>query len=533
MPAEAPGPLPPQTSPASQTPSVSILPAVGLATALAALYLAIDPPSADLAAHLYRANLVHRAGLVLWDNGWYAGHSLPSYSLLFPWLGSLIGVRLLGALSAVAATAAFGRLATGAFGPRAGRLAGLWFAAAMTAAVVSGRLPFVFGTALGTAALLAAVRERVALATALGAATALGSPVAALFVTLVTAAWVLARPQGRPAPRAAWTMGAATAGLAVAVGVLFPEGGTEPFAASSFWPALGATLLALAIAKDGPRALRAGLMLYGLLLVAAFAVPTPLGGNAARLGALLGGPLAVALLWPRRPWVLAMVALPLAYWMTYPAVRDWARAAEDPSLHASYYAPLLAEIAKRDAGKDPARVEIPFTAGHWESYRVAQHVPLARGWERQLDRSDNPLFYDGRLTDARFRAWLRSHAVRWVALPDAGLQLDQSAQAEAVLISAEPGYLREVWSSANWRLFEVRKPKPLGVTHLGIASFTARSGLVRVRWSRHWVVVAGRGCITRGPGGWTRVSASQPDTAIRVAMSVDPLRALVGGRRCR
>jgi hypothetical protein len=523
--------LSPQTSPASTTNNVAALPAVGFAAALAVLYLAIDPPSADLAAHLYRAGLVHRAGLVLWDNNWYAGHNLPSYSLLFPWLASLIGVRLLGALSAVAATAAFGRLATGAFGPRAGRLAALWFALTMTAAVVSGRLPFVFGTALGTAALLAAVHRRTALAAVLGAATALGSPVAALFVALVAAAWVLARRPGHTPPAAAWALGATAAGVTLAVAVMFPEGGTEPFAASSFWPALAATLLALAIAKDGPPQLKAGFVLYGLLLVTAYAVPTPLGGNAARLGALLGGPLAVALLWPRRPWVLAMVAVPLVYWMAYPAVRDWARAAEDPSLHASYYAPLLSELARRDIGQPPARVEIPFTAGHWESYRVAQHVPLARGWERQLDRRDNPLFYQGPLTDARYRVWLRSHAVRWVALPDA--KLDHSAQAEAVLISAEPSYLREVWGSAHWRLFEVRHTKPLGARHLGVDSFTADSGLVRVRWTRHWAVVGGHGCIAPGPGGWTDVSTSATGATLRVAMSRDPLRALVGGRRCR
>ena len=38
------------------------MPAVGLAAVLAALYLVLDPPSADLAAHIYRAGLVDRAG---------------------------------------------------------------------------------------------------------------------------------------------------------------------------------------------------------------------------------------------------------------------------------------------------------------------------------------------------------------------------------------------------------------------------------------------------------------------------------------
>ncbi len=47
---------------------------------MAAVYLVLAPPSADLAAQDYRADL----GLVLWDNGWYGGHHMPGYSVLFP-----------------------------------------------------------------------------------------------------------------------------------------------------------------------------------------------------------------------------------------------------------------------------------------------------------------------------------------------------------------------------------------------------------------------------------------------------------------
>ena len=38
-------------------------------------------------------------------------------------------------------------------------------------------------------------------------------------------------------------------------------------------------------------------------------------------------------------------------------------------------------------------------------------MPLARGWERQLDEKANPIFYDGRpLTAARYHRWLRDNA---------------------------------------------------------------------------------------------------------------------------
>ena len=62
-----------------------------LAAALAALYVVLDPASADLAAQEYRVDLFDAEGLGLWDNGWYSGHHLPGYSLLFPPLGSLLG----------------------------------------------------------------------------------------------------------------------------------------------------------------------------------------------------------------------------------------------------------------------------------------------------------------------------------------------------------------------------------------------------------------------------------------------------------
>ena len=107
------------------------------------------------------------------------------------------------------------------------------------------------------------------------------------------------------------------------------------------------------------------------------------------------------------------MAVPLLWWQWSAPVRDAARAENDPSTHASYYQPLLGFLHAQGGG--PFRIEIPFTANHWEAAEVAPRYPLARGWERQIDRGDNPLFYDGRLTAARYRAWLRDLGVRLVA----------------------------------------------------------------------------------------------------------------------
>jgi|GEM_PF-6572116 len=51
-----------------------------------ALWAALQPPTADLAAQVYRAGLFERTGRILWDNNWFGGHHLPGYSLLTPWL---------------------------------------------------------------------------------------------------------------------------------------------------------------------------------------------------------------------------------------------------------------------------------------------------------------------------------------------------------------------------------------------------------------------------------------------------------------
>ena len=80
----------------------------------AAAYVLVAPPSADLAAQEYRAQI----GLTLWNNGWFAGHHTPGYSLLFPPLGDAIGARTAGALAAVAAAALFAPLARGHWGER-------------------------------------------------------------------------------------------------------------------------------------------------------------------------------------------------------------------------------------------------------------------------------------------------------------------------------------------------------------------------------------------------------------------------------
>ena len=140
----------------------------------------------------------------------------------------------------------------------------------------------------------------------------------------------------------------------MALAVVFPEGGWEPFAPSLFWPTLaGVTLIALALPRAGRalapgtrRMMTCGAWLYALALAGAFVLHTPVGSNAARLGALLVAPLVAGVLWERRRLVLALLAPALLYWQLEAPLNDFAALASNPSVNASYYAPLVGELTR-------------------------------------------------------------------------------------------------------------------------------------------------------------------------------------------
>jgi hypothetical protein len=268
---------------------------------------------------------------------------------------------------------------------------------------------------------------------------------------------------------------------------------------------------ALAVIPAEARALRAGTVMYAAVTLGVYLVSSPIGSNVARLGTLIAAPLAALLLWPRREKLLLLAALPLLYLGWQAPVRDVAAASGDPSTTASFYRPLLRFLSERRGA--PFRIEIPFTASHWEAYRVAPRFPLARGWERQLDVADNALFYGGRLTARRYAAWLHANAVRFVAVPAASL--DYSALAEAALIDRGLPYLREVMRSARWRVYAVANATPIvtppatlraiGPDSLTLSAPRPASVLVRVRYSPYWVLSRGAGCVSPD-GPYTRVS---------------------------
>jgi hypothetical protein len=374
---------------------------LALAIPLSIAYLIVAPPSGDLAAATYRSDLFARAGFTIWDNGWYAGHALPAYSLLAPALGAWLGVRILLALSAFAAAAMFGLLAQRALPPSSARAATLAFAFGFCAELPSGRVPYDLGIAIALAAALA-IGQRVSrrrwvlaltAAVVLSIVTAAASPVAGAFLALAGVAVALSARGGGPMEStgrrrsSAPSILAALAALAsiLLLAIAFPEGGYEPFAGGAFWPEL---LAAIAIAAllplgdlgpAGRRTLRIAACLYGLALTLSFAIHTPMGGNVVRLGAMFGPPILIGTLWSgagvsigRRAnagrLVLVALAPLLLYWQLATAIDDQVALAGDPTVHASFYAPLRAELLRLSggagghrAGRRPIRVEVPMT----------------------------------------------------------------------------------------------------------------------------------------------------------------------------
>lgn len=645
----------PSSSPSSPPPRGARRPlpvwAAGLALAipLCVAYLLAGPPSADLAAATYRSDLFTRAGFTLWDNGWYSGHAVPAYSLLSPALGAWLGLRVLLALSAVVGVALYGAIAQRQLRRAPALASTLAFALGFCAELPSGRVPYDLGVAIGLATMLVFLRGPLPVALALAALTAAASPVAGAFVALggvALAAGALidarrkrspntpeqtgASPDGtrpRPAPGGPHRMArregvphedaalrdAARGSALCAAGLLpilllaalFPEGGIEPFSPGAFWPQLAAVLATAALLPRGTLrrrgwiTIRAGAAIYALALIASFLLQTPVGGNAARLGALFGPPLIVAAGWSfwspsktrasanapsggrsastgapaggdprpaaaghrptaagrrpaatgRRPaWPLALLALLvplLLYWQLASSIDDQVALAGDPTVEASFYAPLRSELLSL-THRSPIRVEVPLTGAHWASaYLPGGPISIARGWERQLDVRYGRPFYGPSLDGATsvsptaYKRWLSVNAISYVALPRA--RFDSAGRAEAQLIERGVPYLREVWRSRDWRLLEVIGGTPIAqrparATFVGADSFAVYAPsrgryLVHLHWTPYWSVSGDSGCVGPGRNGLTLVRARAAGT-IRVRIDFSLSRLLGGGGSC-
>jgi hypothetical protein len=466
----------------------------------------------DFSAQLYRIGLFHQQGLTLWDSQWYGGHWTLNYSVIFPPVAGVIGVQATEVLSAAVAAWAFDRLVVGHFGTSA-RVGSIIFALGTLVQVAIGQLPFLLGEALALAAIWAATRRRWRLTAALAVATPLASPLAGSFLVLAAVAWLVS---SWPKRRLALAGLVAVSAVPVVVLTLgFPGQGVMPFPAYDFGWLLGLFLVAFALVPRRERTLRTGAILYVAAIVLSFVVPSSMGGNISRLGECVGAPLAACLLWQHRRLLVPAAVVPLALLQWGPSVTSFT-GRSDPSTQTRYFQPLMGFLAQH--AQPAGRVEIVPTARHWEAADVAPYYPLARGWERQLDTADNPLFYAKAELDAdSYRAWLLDNGVRYVALPD--VKLDYAAVQEGRLVQAGVPGLVPVWHDRDWRVFEVAGSTGIveGPAQLlrmdggNIMLDTSSPGvvLVRVRYNSRWTVAQGNGCIYGTANGWTTLLANQ------------------------
>jgi hypothetical protein len=467
-------PVPPART---QPPTMAIAAVVGV---LLLVYLLHAPPTLDLAAQVARATLFHDHGVHIWWPGWFAGTNLAGYSVLAPLLMAVTGVPLAGALATLAASASGAPL----FGTaRRPRLAIAAFVAVLLADLLAGRVTFVIGSAFALLALRAVQRRSRWAVIVPSIAATLSSPLAGLFLGLL----VLAVAMTDASRRRVAVLAAATAAVTVAItAALFPSTAVMPFGRSNLWMSLIACLVLLATVPI--RLVRGAACLFAMSVVAIYNVPSAIGSNISRLAMLFALPVLVG--WatvPRRTMIVGLV--PLIVWPTLDLTGQLTRA-DDTSSSQSYYLPLLTKLdqlqKQAQASGQPGRVEIVDPRTHWASVYIAAKVPLARGWERQLDVAGNRLFYSGTLTAESYHAWLRQLAVRWVALPDA--PLDYAAVAEGRLVDGKLAYLAPVWSGPHWRLYAVQDPQPVvrgAVSSIALyptgIEFQARSaGVVRV-----------------------------------------------------
>ncbi len=200
----------------------------GVAAALCVVWLLLPPTGSDLSAQVAHADF---AAAHLWhpvDLRWFGGTDWLSYSLLTPPLMAALGVRLVGAVSTVAAAALLGVLMgrCGVPRPRAGAAVGAF---CLSASLLVGRLTFTVGVAAALTSLIALTSthwSRWSLLVVGPVVTWAASPLAALFLGLVGVALLVRRRGGADV---IVLTGAVT--VALAASLWLGQGGTMPASA--------------------------------------------------------------------------------------------------------------------------------------------------------------------------------------------------------------------------------------------------------------------------------------------------------------
>ncbi|MFB6962832.1 MFS transporter [Streptomyces sp. NPDC056309] len=421
----------------------------------------------DLAAQDAWAEFVGRHPDSAYNLAWYGGMHPVSYSVVSPYLMSLLGVRT---TMMIAGTASAGLLTLVLIRSRSVRNP-LWAALmgvfGLLCNAVSGRVTFGLGTmfALGAVAAVFCWPHRwrfkrwakALVAAPLAALATMSSPVAGLFVGLVAVA--LFFQKRRPG---AWALGLAPAAVVAASAWLFPFSGTQPMSFASVILPLVFAVFAVVLVPREWKTVRITSAVYGLAVVLVWLISSQIGSNITRLAMLFGGVVLVAALpfaVPRsRTWYTIVLAVAVFVgWIGFKSVDDIVNTTPAASW-ARELAPLVNQL--QQVGAEKGRVEVVPARSHREASALAPYVNLARGWNRQADMQRNPLFYDDTLNSANYHDWLQRWAVHYVVLPKGEVD-GNGGERERALVQEGMPYLKQVWGDANWQLFKVTDPASL------------------------------------------------------------------------
>ena len=387
-------------------------------------------------------------------------------------------------------------------------------------------MTFAIGIAFGLASLLAvgSTRRRVALSTAalLAVLCAGSSPVAGLFLLLCGVALVATRHLVEGVLLSLCTL---TPMLVIAF--VFGQGGWMQMSLGDI--AKGAITCLVVAALVPSRPVRVGALLCAGGIVLAYVVHTPVGSNAMRLPVMFALPLIVGLC--PRPRLQAGALAALVAVLNPPLVLSDLHKTGDPASYPTYYARLNAQLAHLP---QTGKVEVVMTPNYWESVYVADKTLLARGWLRQQDTAQNPLFFEGRPPSAAaYQRWLVHNGVSYVALPSEVSWLGR-AERRAVHRTAAAtgaGSLSLLWHDAQWQLYRVAGSPglvdgPATVTRANHGLIALRfdepgKALVRVNYNR-WLVASREACLADAHG-WTEVTAPTAGL-VRITSSLHPSR---------
>ncbi|MFJ8946360.1 MFS transporter [Streptomyces sp. NPDC102395] len=421
----------------------------------------------DLAAQDAWAEFVGRHPDSAYNLAWYGGMHPVSYSVVSPYLMSVLGVRttmmIAGTISAGLLTLILLRCRP-VRDPLPPALAGVF---GLLCNAISGRVTFGLGTmfALGAVAVVFCWPHRwrykrwakALCAAPLAALATMGSPVAGLFVGLVAVAMFLQKR--RPG---AWALGLAPAVVVALSAWLFPFSGTQPMLfGSTVLPILFSVVVYIAVPQDWTT-VRITAAVYGTAVLLVWIVSSQIGSNITRLPMLFAGVVLMAALpfaapKTRKWYAIVLTTAVFVGFVGFKTVDDIIHTTPRASW-ARELAPLVNEL--QEVGAERGRVEVVPARSHREASALAPYVNLARGWNRQADMKRNPLFYDDTLNSANYHQWLQRWAVHFVVLPKDEPDGDGGQRERALLQRGLP-FLEQIWGDANWQLFRVKDPASL------------------------------------------------------------------------